>query len=421
MEIALLLLIGGLLLVSAYASGVEAALFSLSRLQLHQMQQHPDRPARRVLRLLREPQSTLATLLFVNRLADLALSSLATALCLSLIPDRGHAIQVAFVCAALALLVVGEITPKTLAVNFPLPFARLLSGSCLLICRLLRPVTSAFNALSTWLMRAFGAHPIPGLRAMRLSRGELRTILQGVDARSAEITPSESRLVQNILDFASRTAQQIMTPRVDMVSLAADTPGAEIVALMRRTRHSRYPVYDSEPDNIIGFVSAKAYLLQPARALRELLRPVNFVPEGATVERIFHELQRARIPLAIVVNEYGSTVGLITREDLVEEIVGDIYDEFDLEETPIRKKGDGLYILPGRIALQDLREELGIELPDDSAVTLNGFVCEVHGRIPRPGTVVAWQGLRFHILEVARHQVQKVLLEIPAGDREEQP
>lgn len=129
---------------------------------------------------------------------------------------------------------------------------------------------------------------------------------------------------------------------------------------------------------------------------------------------VFSEMQRAQTAMVIVVNEYGEMVGIITREDVIEEIVGDIYDEYDLEEAPVRRKGENRFIVSGRMDLADVNEELGLALPDESSVTLNGFLCEVHGRIPRVGEIVVWEAWRFHILEVARHQVQKVLIELPA-------
>lgn len=414
--IALMLSILVLLLLAAYSSAAEAALFSLPRVQLHAMVERRDRAARRVLRLLRDPERVLSTLLVTNNLVNIGLSSLVTAFCLLVMADEQRAVEIAFVSATLAVLFIGEITPKTLAVNFPAGTARFVSGGVLVLHALLRPFTAALRQLAAVFLRLLGAAGAAPAKGPRLSHAELRAVLEDVEPEGAAITPSESRLVQNILEFPRRTAEEVMTPRVDIVDLEVDTPPAEAVRRMRETRHSRYPVYAGEPDRVLGFVPAKEFLLHPQRGLRELLRPVLYVPEVAPVDRIFHEIQRSRTAMAIVVDEYGEVAGMITREDVIEEIVGDIYDEFDLEEAPIRRKGEGLFILPGRLALQDLNEGLGLDLPDAAAVTLNGFLCDIHGRIPRPGTVVTWRDLRFHVLEVARHQVRRVLLELPEPD-----
>jgi len=407
----------GLLAVSAFFSGAEAALFSLTRLQLHQLEERRDRASRRILHLLSNPQETLSAILVGNNLVNIAISSLATALFLVLFDDRDRAVRTAFLVAFLAVLVFGDITPKTIAVNYSLAVSRAASGGLVLATRLLKPLAVAFGWLAARLLGLLGQPQTSPVSARLISRAELRTVLEEVDEASAAITRSESRLVQNILEFPTRTAEEIMTPRVDIVDLDLATPPERAVAMMRETRHSRYPVWEVEPDNVVGFVQAKEFFLDPSRPLVAFLRPVAFFPEPAPVDRIFHEIQRSRTALVIVVNEYGETVGLITREDVIEEIVGDIYDEFDLEEPPIRKRGENLYILPGRLALQDLNQALDLDLPDEAAVTLNGFLCDVHGHIPRSGTIVEWQRLRFHVLEVARHQVRKVLLELPeAGE-----
>ncbi|MFH1143309.1 MAG: hemolysin family protein [Candidatus Eisenbacteria bacterium] len=420
MDPILLTLMLVLLALSAFFSATEAAFFSLTRLQLHQLEERRDRASRRILRLLEDPEQILSALLVGNNLVNIALSSITTAFFLDLITDRGAAVRTAFFVALLAVLVFGEITPKTIAVNYALPLARFFSGGLSLTSRLLRPMAAALRHLARGALSLVG-HPARAPVASRLiSQAELRSMLEDVEGSNAVITRSESRLVQNILDFATRTAEEIMTPRVDIIDLDVATDAASAVRMMRETRHSRYPVWERDPDNVIGFVQAKEFLLDPERGLAEYARPVAFFPEVAPVDRIFQEIRRSRTGLVIVVDEHGQTVGLITREDVVEEIVGDIYDEFDQEEPAIRKKAEGLYILPGRLPLQDLNESLGLTLPDQAAVTVNGFVCDVHGHIPRPGTVVEWQELRFHVLEVARHQVRRVLLELPSA-QEEQP
>jgi len=412
--IALLGLMLGLLLLSAYFSGAEAALFSLNRLERRRLATRRDRPSRGIQALLRKPAHTLTTLLVGNNLVNIALSSIATIFVISALGrSRGEAIEISTVAVTILVLLVGETTPKTIAVNASLPLSRVLAGSLLLAGRLLYPLTRALHFLSVQVLRIMGIEETAPAPSALISRSELHAVLEDVDEEASVITRSESRMVQNILDFSRRNAEQIMTPRVDILDLDIAAPSQEIVSEMRESRHSRYPVFEGDPDNVIGFVKAKEYLLNPEKELRELLRPVAFFPESAPIDRIFSEIQSSRVGMVIVVNEYGETVGLITREDVIEEIVGDIYDEFDLEEAPIKRKGEGLYLVRGREELTDLNEELGLELPDETSVTLNGFLCEVHGHIPRPGTIVSWRELRFHVLEVARHQVRKVLLEIP--------
>ena len=415
-----LVLIGMVVLLfgSAYFSGSEAALFSLSRLQIHRLASRRDRASRRIRDLLHDPSETLTTLLVGNNLVNIALSSIATYFFLALFRDghQGEAVEVATVVVTLAVLIFGEITPKTLAVTHNLAMARLVSGSLLATAQILTPLSKAMHWLALRVLRLIRIEDRERAGSGTLiSRAELHALLEDVDSDSSIITRNESRMVQNILGFSKRTAEQIMTPRVDVIDLDLEAPREELIAMMRETRHSRYPAYRHDPDDVLGFVQAKDYLLNPERDLTEMLRPIAFMPESATVSRVFSEMQRAQTAMVVVVNEYGEMVGIITREDVIEEIVGDIYDEFDLEEAPIRKRGEGIFIVSGRTDLADLNADLDLHFPDESAVTLNGFLCEVHGRIPPVGAVIEWEGLRFHVLEVARHQIRKVLVETQAS------
>ncbi len=418
----LLLIMLVLLFLSAFYSGSEAALFSLTRVQRRALRDRRDRASRRVGELLREANRTLAALLVGNNLVNIALSSIATVFFIRLLgsQSRDRAVELSTLVITLAVLLFGETMPKTLAVGSSLRIARLVSGGLIFSMRLLGPLTRLFHWLATLVLRLLAIEePAAGSGAL-ISRSELHAVFEAVDSEAAVITRNESRLAQNIIDFSRRRAEQIMTPRVDIDDLDGDAPRDQIIRQMRESRHSRYPVYEGNPDRILGFVKAKDYLISPDRELRELIRPVLFRPEAATVDRIFSDMLSTQSAMVIVVDEYGDTAGLITREDVIEEIVGDIYDEFDLEEAPIRERGEGKFILHGRSELADLNDELELDLPVESAVTLNGFLCEVHGRIPRPGTVVEWQRLRFHVLEVARHQVRKVLLEM-TDNREDAP
>jgi magnesium and cobalt exporter, CNNM family len=438
----LLLVIIGLLFLSGYFSGSEAALFSINRLQIHKLKTRRDRASRNILFLLQDTGRTLTNLLVGNNLVNIALSSIATVFITDLLFSRvspqqlaamtpaeladfgeairRNAIEISALTVTVAVLIFGETTPKTIAVNFALGTSRLVAGGIVFFSQALRPLIWAMHSLSMLVLKALGMQEAGPTSKKLISRSELRALLEDVDDEPTVMTRHEKKLVQNILNFSRRTAEQIMTPRVDIDDIDIGDDPSIWVDEIRTARHSRIPVYEDDPDNIIGFLPAKDFLLNPERELRELreiIRPAVFFPESATVNDIFAEIQRVRTALVIVVNEYGETAGLITREDVIEEIVGDIYDEFDMEDVPIRRKSDHRYLVHGRTDLADLGEELDIDFSNESSITLNGFLCEVYGHIPRPGTVVVWNDLRFHVLEVARHQVRKVLLELtdPSG------
>ncbi len=422
MNIPLLVVIIGLIILSAFFSCSEAALFSLSHLQLHKLKKRRDRTSRSIQLLRQNSEQTLSSLLVGNNLVNIALSSIATIFFIDLLEpeQKKEAVELSALVVTVLVLIFGETTPKTFAVNFSVGASRLFAGGVLFGNRILAPLIWAIHGLAMLILRSIGFEEETSTQKRLISRSELRALLEDVDEDSSVITRNESRMVQNILDFSRRTAEQIMTPRVDVEDIDINADLSSWAELMRESRHSRLLVFEDDPDNVIGFIPAKEYLLNTEREIREvreIIRPVVFFPENATVDALFSEIQRARTAMVVVVNEYGETAGLITREDMIEEIVGDIYDEFDMEDVPIRKKSDGLYLVHGRTDLSDLTEELNIDFSDESSITLNGFLCEVYGHIPRPGTIVNWRDLRFHVLEVARHQVRKVLIELP--DRKE--
>jgi CBS domain containing-hemolysin-like protein len=213
-----------------------------------------------------------------------------------------------------------------------------------------------------------------------------------------------------------------MTPRVDIRSADQRVSAEALAEVIRISRHARIPISDGSIDRILGFINAKEYLLNPGASLEQLLKPVLIVPETKRVNEIFHEIQRRRIGMVVVVDEYGHTVGIITKEDLVEEIVGEIYDEYEADQQPIVKVGPDRFLVTGQVAVDELAERLGVEFETES-VTLNGLLADLLGEIPRAGERVTHEGLRFQVLEVRRHRVHRCEvrrlpadLEPPPGD-----
>jgi CBS domain containing-hemolysin-like protein len=198
-----------------------------------------------------------------------------------------------------------------------------------------------------------------------------------------------------------------MTPRVDIRSADRHVSPEALAELIRASRHTRIPISDGSIDRILGYVNAKEYLLNPAATLEELLKPVHIVPEFKPANEIFHEMQRRRIGMVVVVDEYGHTAGIITKEDLVEEIVGEIYDEYEADLKPIVKVGPDRYLVTGQVTVAELAEELRTELAAGGAVTVNGLLAELLKGIPRAGDRVEQGGLEFRVLEVRRHRVHR--------------
>jgi CBS domain containing-hemolysin-like protein len=273
----------------------------------------------------------------------------------------------------------------------------------------LKPLNAAFLWLSHRLLRLLRIEAEIHHKAEKAGPGEVREVFREVDT-DGEITSQESRLAQRILEFSGTQAEEIMTPRVDMVCAPVTMERGELDRFVRASRHSRIPLYEEDIDHIVGFLPVKEFLIDPSKDMRRLLRPVAFFPETTRINRIFYEVQRSGTPVVIVVNEFGETVGMITREDLVEEIVGEIYDEYERAVPDIVPTEDGDYIIRGGTSLETLNVDLNLGLPVDESVTLNGFLCELEGRIPPEGSTIEYGSAVFHVLEVKRHRVQKVKL-----------
>jgi putative hemolysin len=405
MEVATPLILLLLVLASALFSSSEAALFSLNQVQIRQIEGGKDRPAQAVRRLLRQPQRLLSSLLVGNTLANIGISAVVTSLALIRFGEKG--LQVAIPAATILILLLGEILPKTIAVNFPRATARATSVALLPILPVLAPLTWGITALGRQFLRLFGLPDAGGGLIRRVTRSELRAALEEIDEETG-MSRIESRLVQNILAFSRTTAEEVMTPRVDIVAAPVGASAVELRDLIARSKHSRIPLYDRTVDGIVGYLPSRSFLLSPVPRFTQLIRPVLFVPEKAPIDRVFHDLRKGRWRLGIVVNEYGETVGLVTQEDLIEEIVGELFDEYERSEEEIVETAPDEYDVRGRASLQDLGERLEIDLPQEQAVTVNGFLCALHGGFPRPGTVLSWGDLKFEVLEVSRHRVARV-------------
>jgi len=402
------LVVLGLLLASAFFSGTEAALFSLDRVQLRRLERDGRGSSRRLLRFLARPDELLILILTGNTLVNVGLSALATSLCVRQFGPRGVEIAIALVTAT--VLVFGEVTPKTVAVNFPEATSRLVVHPLRLVRRLLFPLIALVTALSNLGLRALKLDRSLLRPSRLLSRGELNVLLEGAEGI---MTAHESRLVQNILDFSETRAAEVMTPRVDMVVAPETIDRGELEALLVRSKHSRVPIYRRTIDEIIGYLPTRDFLLHPEKRVAELLRPVRFFPDCALVSRVFYETQKSRAAVVVVVNEYGETVGLLTREDMLEELVGEIYDEYESREASLQQLSPGLYSAAGQIHLEELNAALKLDLSLEDAYTLNGLLSGLHGGIPRRNETVMHQGIRFTVTEVSRHRIQRCLIQLP--------
>ncbi|GHO42656.1 hemolysin family protein [Ktedonospora formicarum] len=402
-----------MLILCGVASAAETALTSVSRIKLKNLIDEGDQPALEIERLLAEPNAFLSTILVVNSVAVIVASSMATVLALSFSSSWGE--LVASVLISAVVLIFCEITPKTAAVQNPMRWARALVGPVRGAAWLLRPVVWLLSVITTSLVRLLGGQV--KRKGPFVTEEELRMLVT-VGEEEGVLEESETEMIHSIFEFADTTAREVMVPRIDMITLASDDTVAEAVDVAMQGGFSRIPVYDAEKgmDEIIGVLYTKDMLKQlreghDKKLIRDLVRPAYFVPETKKLDDLLREIRQNRVHMVIVVDEYGSVTGLVTIEDLMEEIVGDIKDEYDREENLYEKVNDDEYIFDAKVSIYEFNEIMDMKLEDEDYGTLGGFVYAQLDKIPSTGDSVHYEGLTFTVLGTKGRRILTIRVE----------
>ena len=406
----------GCLLGSGFFSGSETALFSLTRRDLLGMEGSGGWGERVTVRLTRRPQRLLNTLLLGNMLVNIAFSATAAVLVLNMrrTGRSGWVIAAVSVAPLLVLILIGEVTPKMLAYSSAKRWSIFAAVPIFALQRLFRPVL--------WLLELVLVSPITQILAPRrpetndITTEELASVMR-LSARRGVLDHDAGAILQEIVELTDLKAGDIMVPRIDVIAYDIEKSAEGLIQLFRRTALRKIPVYEKNLDNVLGVIHAKRLLLCPDAPLRDLIRPVSFLPEAADLEKVLKQFRKTRKQMAIVVDEYGGTAGLITLEDVLEEIVGDIPDLHDAESPPaVQKKSETEYIVSGDLGIHDLVEAFGIAPEVRPVSTLGGLVTLLEGRIPREGDSVTYRNLRFTVLTMRTRRVESILLELTGGE-----
>ncbi len=403
-------------MTSAFFSGSEVALFSLGSSGREALASRGDARSLRVLALLREPRVLLVTILILNTLANVTAAILAAVMTRQLALFYGWsptlAITLEVVVLTFVLLVLSEITPKLVATRQPETFSTWAAGPLTLLSTLLRPITRPLAGLT----ERYEARLRP--LTDRLSADDLHTVAE-IGEETGMLREEESDLIHAVVDFGETTAREIMVSRVDIYALSATATLAETIETIRESGHSRFPLYLDHLDNLLGVVYAKDVLPfldenAPPFDLALVRRDAFIVPENKRLDALMDDFRRRHIHLAIVVDEYGGTAGLVTLEDLLEEIVGEIRDERDEDEPELLTAiADGVYQADARVNLDDLLDALDISFDTDAFDfdTLGGLILHVTGSIPAPGDTCDYEGLHLTVETVENHRIGQVRIE----------
>jgi CBS domain containing-hemolysin-like protein len=313
------------------------------------------------------------------------------------------------------LLLVGEIIPKSVALTYPEPIARFIARPLQAVLPLLTPARVVLFGISRGLMSSLGVRPED--RGPLVKEDDFLRMVED-SHRGGLIAPLERELIQNLLTFGDVSVAQIMVPRPDIFSLPFNLPLAELIQAVKRARYSRIPMYGDDNEDILGILHAKdllnvaLHLEANHHSLKNILRPPYYVPENKRAFDLLGELQARKLRLALVVDEYGSLTGLVTVEDIMEELSGEIEEEFVKSGAPLMQLVPGVYQVSGRMHLAEFAQTLGLTLPSDEFDTVGGFVFNLFGRLPREGDVVAFENLQFEILRMKGTRIMDVLVSL---------
>ena len=405
-----LLLLVALIVGSGLLSGAEAAYFSLGRARLRRIA--AERPEGALAPVVSRPHDLLVTLLVGITVINIGAAALATHVAHFLFGPR-WGLLVELVAMVVLLTTFGEVLPMTLAVKYPERFLAIVERPVRWLELLLAPIRGVLAGLTTLTVRLLGR----GAEAQAaLSEEELRTLVD-VGAREGVVEREEREMIHKVFELEDTLVRSVMVPRTDMFCLDVETPPAEILPAVREQLHSRVPVFEGTIDVIVGVLYTKDLLpyvrgLPPDFDLRARLHPPYFVPESKRADALLQEFQAKKLHVAIVVDEYGGTAGLVTLEDLLEELVGEISDEYDEPERLIQKIDARTYRVAGKLPVDELNAATGLAISNESYDTVGGWVLDLFGRVPRKGERVETPELSVTVEKVERTRVIEVVISL---------
>lgn len=409
-----------LLALSSFFSSSETALTTVNKIRMRTLSENGDKKAERVLRITNDSGKMLSAILIGNNIVNLSASSIATSLAIRYFGNVGAGIATGIL--TILILIFGEVTPKTMATLEADRLALKCAGVIEVIMFLLTPAIFVINRLSMGVLLLL--HIDPNASSKLMTEEELRTIVD-VGQESGVIEHEERNMIHNVFDFGDSEAKEVMIPRIDMTFVQADSTYDELIDIFREDKFTRLPVYEESTDNVIGIINMKDLLLydndKEHFSIRDFLREPYFTFEHKNTADLFIEMRQSSISLAIVLDEYGVTAGLITLEDLLEEIVGEIRDEYDAdEEDAITALNDREYMVLGSTHLDDVNDELGLHLESDDYDTIGGYCLGQLDHLPTKNEIILTDdNTLLKIARVDKNRIEQVYIKLPENNTQE--
>ena len=402
-----------LLCLSAFFSSSETALTTVNQIRMRTLADNGDKRAARVLHVTGNPGKMLSAILIGNNIVNLSASSISTSLAIHLFGNTGAGIATGIL--TFLILIFGEVTPKTMATIKADSMSLTVAAPIGLLMKILTPVIFIINKLSLGLM--FLLHVNIKDAQKKMTEEELRTIVD-VSQENGVIEHEERDMIHNLFDFGDAEAKEIMVPRIDMTFVQADATYQEVLDIFRQDMFTRLPVYEDSTDNVIGIINMKDFLLQndtPEFSVRNLLREPYFTYEHKNTADLFLEMRKSSISLAIVLDEYGVTAGLITLEDLLEEIVGEIRDEYDAdEEDDITRISDREFYVLGSANLNDVSEALSLHFTSDDYDTIGGYCLGLLDHLPEKNEIILTDNnILLRIDRMEKNTIERIYIRLP--------
>ncbi len=404
----------GFLILSAFFSGSETAFFSLSKIQIKKLEKNDNKSSKRILRLLNNPKELLIIILLGNTIVNVAAASTAALIAIEI--GEKYLLQfsqsllmiIEIVIMTILLLIFGEIAPKLLAFSSPEKTARSSSFFLEMIKYLFWPIIKILELIST----------LFSIRKRRVEQTDItsedfKNLIQSkVTQHSLE--ENEKKIITSIFRFSSTDAKRIMTPRVDIAGVDTSEGLQKVKDMIISSGHSKIPIYKTNIDNIIGVIYAKDIILNPKKqSISSLLRPPLFVTENTKIQNLLNKFKRRKIQIAIIVDEYGGTEGLVTLEDILEELVGEIHDEYDNEKPTIVKQNNGTFNINGMYSISELNDKFILDIDEEKYDNLAEFIYDNFNKVPEENESFIYKDLvKFTVRRIKARRIQYVTLEV---------
>ncbi len=407
-----------LVILSGFFSSAETAFSTVNRVRMRTLEEEGIKRAAKVNRILESYSKMLSTVLIGNNIVNLSTSALTTTIALRF----GIPVAVATGVLTLVILLCGEIVPKTWAMLSSDKIALAYCGIIYGLMQVMTPVIFVVDKMSNGILRLL--HIDPSKKITTMTEAELRTYVD-VSHESGVIESEEKEMIYNVFDFSDALAKDIMVPRINMVTVDVEATFEEVLSIFRESMYTRFPVYQDDKDNIIGLINIKDFILTEDEEhfqVRSILRDAHYTYEYKKVADLLYELREKTTSVTFVLNEYGATVGMITLEDLLEEIVGEIRDEYDEdEEEYIQELAERTYLVEGSMKLDDINDELDTELDSEDYDSIGGIIIESLDRLPEDGEEVTLEnGIHLKVQGIEQNRIVKVLMTIPEKTEDEE-